>query len=196
MFPWAKRLREALDKKGWSIKVLAEKSGVEYNSVTKYLKGKVKRPRGNTMQALADALDVNVAWLEHGTKGGYSDRAVQWDAEAPERHDEPVYYQDWSGEVPPKVFQRFAKPLIDDLLGDAATKGLKAAFYKRETEDCLKWLEACRYDDGATPVTEHFAQYLVMMALRLDRPKKAARDHKRWWEVARHTARLIVGHKG
>ena len=193
MFPWAKRLNEALEKKGWSITLLAEKSGVEYNSVTKYLKGKVKNPRGNTRKALADALDVPLDWLENGTKSGYSDRGAKWDADAPERHEEPVYYQDWSGEVPVKVFQRFVKPLVAELLSDAAANSLKADFYKRETEDCLKWLEACRYDDGATPPTEHIAEYLTMMALRLDRSKKAERNHKRWWQVARDTARLIVG---
>jgi len=191
MIPWAKRLKEALTEKGWSIRVLSEKSGVEYNSVTKYLKGKVKKPRGNTMQALADTLDVSLEWLEHGRTGA-SDRGAQWESEDAERYVEPVYYQDWSGDLAPKRFQRFAVPLIEDLLGETASKGLRADFFKRETDDCLKWLEAARYDAPDTPLTEHLAQYLVLMLVRLGRAKKAERDHRLWWLAARQTARLMA----
>jgi len=58
MAPWVKRLNEALVKSGWSKTELARRSGVNYDSLNKYLAGKVDRPRGDTLPRLARALGV------------------------------------------------------------------------------------------------------------------------------------------
>ena len=74
MEPWALRLKEALDDKGWSKAELARQSGVSKDNVYKYLAGEVKQPRGRERDDLADALDVNRLWLREkvGPKRGRS----------------------------------------------------------------------------------------------------------------------------
>ena len=58
MPPWVKRLNEALRKSGWSKAELARRSGVDYDSLNKYLAGKVEQPRGDSLPRLARALGV------------------------------------------------------------------------------------------------------------------------------------------
>lgn len=45
---------------------MARRSGVPYDNVNKYLAGKVDKPRGDTLTALAKALGVEPLWLEKG----------------------------------------------------------------------------------------------------------------------------------
>lgn len=63
---WPERLNEKFTATGWSKAELARRSGVPYDNVNKYLAGKVEKPRGETLAALAGALDVDVLWLEKG----------------------------------------------------------------------------------------------------------------------------------
>lgn len=63
---WNERLRSAISEKGWSNAELARRSGVSYDSVSKYVKGGVSQPRGDTFEVLARALDVDPLWLEKG----------------------------------------------------------------------------------------------------------------------------------
>ncbi len=58
MPPWVKRLNQALRKSGWSKAELARRSGVDYDSLNKYLAGKVEHPRGDSLPRLARALGV------------------------------------------------------------------------------------------------------------------------------------------
>lgn len=63
---WASRLQETFAGTGWSKVELARRSGVPYDNVNKYLAGKVDKPRGDTLTALAKALGVEPLWLEKG----------------------------------------------------------------------------------------------------------------------------------
>lgn len=62
---WATRLRQKFAATGWSKVKLAKEAGVSYDSVLKYLDGKVEQPRGDTLDRLARALGTTVLWLEH-----------------------------------------------------------------------------------------------------------------------------------
>jgi 7-cyano-7-deazaguanine reductase len=73
MSTWTNRLKEAFRDTGWSKAELARRSGIQYDSLNKYLSGKVARPRGDSLPRLAQCLSVNVLWLQDGTepkKGG------------------------------------------------------------------------------------------------------------------------------
>lgn len=63
---WSDRLREGLDAKGWTAKELSRRSDVSYDNVTKYLKGGVKQPRGETLNKLADTLGMDRLYLKEG----------------------------------------------------------------------------------------------------------------------------------
>lgn len=63
---WNKRLQERLNAKGWTAAELARQSGLPYDNVMKYLKGRVAAPRGDAMEKLACALGTTSAWLSHG----------------------------------------------------------------------------------------------------------------------------------
>ena len=63
---WVRRLNESWKLKGWSAVRLATESGVPKHSVYKYLPGKVKQPRGDTLERFADALGVSRLWLREG----------------------------------------------------------------------------------------------------------------------------------
>ena len=58
MPPWVKRLNDTLQRSGWSKSELARRSGVNYDSLNKYLAGKVEQPRGDSLPRLARALGV------------------------------------------------------------------------------------------------------------------------------------------
>ena len=66
MPPWVKRLNDALQRSGWSKSELARRSGVNYDSLNKYLAGKVEQPRGDSLPRLARALGVGDLWLRQG----------------------------------------------------------------------------------------------------------------------------------
>lgn len=66
METWADRLERKRSERGWSKRVLADRSGVDYQLVAKYCKGKVKQPRDDKMEMLADALKVHFLWLRDG----------------------------------------------------------------------------------------------------------------------------------
>ena len=64
---WKKHLNEAFSATGWSKAELARRSGIKYDSLSKYLDGKVEHPRGDSFLKLAKALGVNILWLRDGT---------------------------------------------------------------------------------------------------------------------------------
>lgn len=66
METWNDRLRSEIKRKGWNIKTLADRSGVPYDSVSKYLKGHSEHPRGDRMARLANVLEVSEQWLRFG----------------------------------------------------------------------------------------------------------------------------------
>ncbi len=66
MDQWTKRLKEALRQSGWTKTELARRSGVNYDSLNKYLAGKVERPRGDSLPRLAKSLGVSGLWLREG----------------------------------------------------------------------------------------------------------------------------------
>jgi repressor LexA len=63
---WHQRLQAALKEKGWSKAELSRRSGVPYDNVNKYVDGTVKQPRGDALEKLARALDLDPLFLEHG----------------------------------------------------------------------------------------------------------------------------------
>jgi len=66
MHQWTKRLHEALRQSGWTKTELARRSGVNYDSLNKYLAGKVEQPRGDRLPRLAKSLGVSGLWLREG----------------------------------------------------------------------------------------------------------------------------------
>lgn len=60
---WHKRMIESAEGKGWNQADLARASGVPYESLTKYWRGAVENPRGQTLAKIAKALGVSVGWL-------------------------------------------------------------------------------------------------------------------------------------
>ena len=64
--PWAKRLNDVFKQSGWSKRELARRSGVNYDSLNKYLTGKVDQPRGDSLPRLAKSLSVSALWLREG----------------------------------------------------------------------------------------------------------------------------------
>lgn len=63
---WDQRLREAFEEKGWKKAELARRSGVSYDNINKYLAGQVKQPRGDIMDKLARALNLDPLYLARG----------------------------------------------------------------------------------------------------------------------------------
>ncbi len=66
MRPWAKRLNDVFRQSGWSKTEFARRSGVNYDSLNKYLTGKVEQPRGDSLPRLAKSLGVSGLWLREG----------------------------------------------------------------------------------------------------------------------------------
>ena len=67
MSDWKIRLNDAFRATGWSKAELARRSGIQYDSLNKYLAGKVEHPRGDSLPRLARSLGVNPVWLRDGT---------------------------------------------------------------------------------------------------------------------------------
>lgn len=63
---WWDRLAEEIERKGWSGKELARKSGIPYANINKYLNGKIEQPRGDILRRLAEAVGKSVLWLRDG----------------------------------------------------------------------------------------------------------------------------------
>ena len=86
MQSWSDRLKLRVNQLGISMAELARRAGVPYDSVTKYMKGGVEQPRGETLPNLARALGVNLLWLQHGVGPeismvplvGYSSAGEEW----------------------------------------------------------------------------------------------------------------------
>lgn len=57
------RLQTLLDMRGWTHGMLASRSGVSRNYISKIIKGTRKDPGLSIMAALAQALDVSLDWL-------------------------------------------------------------------------------------------------------------------------------------
>lgn len=66
MMNWSTRLKEAMEDRGWSGRELARRSKVNYDNIAKYLQNEVDNPRGDTIDKLAKALDVDAIWLKTG----------------------------------------------------------------------------------------------------------------------------------
>lgn len=68
VYPWAERLNQAFDRKGWSKRKLADTAKVNYDVVNKCLRGEVENPRGEVIPRLAKALEVSDIWLRTGVQ--------------------------------------------------------------------------------------------------------------------------------
>ena len=68
MTSWKKRLQRSFKATGWTKAELSRRSGVQYDSLSKYLDGKVEQPRGDNLLKLAKALAVDLTWLRDGTR--------------------------------------------------------------------------------------------------------------------------------
>lgn len=66
MTTWWERLEQKRAALGMSVAELARKSGVNYDSVNKYLRGDTDQPRGNNLDKLASAVGVSKIWLRDG----------------------------------------------------------------------------------------------------------------------------------
>lgn len=63
---WSVRLKAAMERKGLTARELSRVSGVDHESIYKYLKGEVHNPRSPAPDKLAVALGVTVPWLMLG----------------------------------------------------------------------------------------------------------------------------------
>lgn len=59
----ALRLRNARQLRGLTLNELAEKVGLNKSTILRYEKGRIQTPKQPVVRALAEALDVNFAWL-------------------------------------------------------------------------------------------------------------------------------------
>lgn len=57
-----------MDAAGFNMAELARRSGVNYDSINKYVNGGVDQPRGNNLAMLAMALGVDEIWLRDGVQ--------------------------------------------------------------------------------------------------------------------------------
>ncbi|MEM7425286.1 MAG: helix-turn-helix transcriptional regulator [Pseudomonadota bacterium] len=65
---WHESLKSLFDQSGLSIRQLSEISGVSYASCVKYLAGKVQKPRGDTLDRIAQALGSSEEALTFGRR--------------------------------------------------------------------------------------------------------------------------------
>lgn len=63
---WWKRVRDEIDRRGWSIVEFERQTGIDRGRLYKYVVGEVSQPRGDAFARMAEALDVNEWWLRTG----------------------------------------------------------------------------------------------------------------------------------
>ena len=66
MNTWNKRLRDTWPLKFKSLAALSRASEVSRDSLQKYVKDGVNQPRGDTLEKIATALDIDHLWLKEG----------------------------------------------------------------------------------------------------------------------------------
>lgn len=67
---WDERLRMAFEASKMTMAELSRRSGVGYDSVNKYIRGDVKQPRGDSLDKLAEALEIDPLYLRVGLRPG------------------------------------------------------------------------------------------------------------------------------
>ncbi|WP_435658111.1 helix-turn-helix domain-containing protein [Brucella pituitosa] len=65
---WWERLQQRIDELGWSKAELSRRSGINYDSINKYLRGDIDNPRGNILDKIASTIDRSVLWLRDGVE--------------------------------------------------------------------------------------------------------------------------------
>lgn len=73
MHSWWKRVRDELDRKGWSVVEFERRTGIDKGRLYKYVTGEVVQPRGDAFARMSLALGVNEWWLRTG-EGARSSR--------------------------------------------------------------------------------------------------------------------------
>lgn len=63
---WWKRIRDGLDRKGWSVVEFERRTGIDRGRLYKYVTGEVDQPRGDAFARMSAALGVNEWWLRTG----------------------------------------------------------------------------------------------------------------------------------
>ena len=63
---WSRRLNQLLATRGWTQAELARRANLSRENVKKYCQGNVAQPRGDSLDRLAAALEVQVTWLRDG----------------------------------------------------------------------------------------------------------------------------------
>jgi len=66
MTTWWKRLRDELDRRGWSVVEFERRTGIDKSKLYKYVTGEVSQPRGDAFELMSLALEVNETWLRTG----------------------------------------------------------------------------------------------------------------------------------
>ena len=66
MNSWWKRVRDELDRKGWSVVELERRTGIDKGRLYKYVTGEVAQPRGDAFSRMSQAFGVNEWWLRTG----------------------------------------------------------------------------------------------------------------------------------
>lgn len=65
---WVNRLLAALERERLSVAELARRSDVSYEKLSKYVQGRVEKPRGNALKKVCNVLGVTEQWLLFGTQ--------------------------------------------------------------------------------------------------------------------------------
>ncbi len=66
MHSWWKRVRDELDRKGWSVVEFERRTGIDKGRLYKYVTGEVSQPRGDAFARMSQAFGVNEWWLRTG----------------------------------------------------------------------------------------------------------------------------------
>ena len=73
MHSWWKRVRDELDRKGWSVVEFEKRTEIDKGRLYKYVTGEVVQPRGDAFARMSKAFGVNEWWLRTG-EGARSSR--------------------------------------------------------------------------------------------------------------------------
>ena len=98
MQSWWKRVRDELDRKGWSVVEFERRTGIDKGRLYKYVTGEVVQPRGDAFARMSQALGVTEWWLRTGegarssrlAVGGVLSAGESWEA-IPEGGPEAKY---------------------------------------------------------------------------------------------------------